>query len=148
VISLNLDLAHLDNALGALDDDFRALTDEAKRLAFEFLQIGAEKKVILPLVITVTEDKRFCSTSIRWSLVEYTFSKGKRKALHKRLRKGRDTHKYSESTFAGIDPEFRSVALIYEEKLAVLRYALARNRAAATLIVVTKKGIARMDGVH
>ncbi|MCK5531593.1 MAG: hypothetical protein KAI85_10120 [Halopseudomonas aestusnigri] len=147
MISLNLDLAHLDNALRELDDDFRALTAEAKRLASEFLEIGAEKKVILPLVITVTEDKRFCSTSIRWSLVEYTFSKGKRKALHKRLRKGRDTHKYSESTFDGIEDEFRSAALVYEEKLAVLRYALARNRAAASQIGVTKKGIARLMGV-
>lgn len=146
-MSFTYESTHLDSALAALDEDFYALTAEAKRLAAEFIAIGAEKKVVLPLVITVTEDKRFCSTSIRWSLVEYKRAKGQKGGvLHNRLRKGRDTHRYSERVFDGIDPEYRSVALIYEEKLAVLRYALARNRAAAVQINATKKGIARMLG--
>ena len=140
MLDLELDTETYDECLSALDRQFAELTKQAQQLSAQFLEVATEKKK-LPILITVSEDKRYRSTAIRWSKVIPTRKEGARRIMVKPIRKGRDTHKYPAIAFRFVDPTLRARVLHYEEMLSVLRYSLSRNCAAHSHLINTKKSL-------
>ncbi|WP_150306345.1 conjugative transfer protein MobI(A/C) [Pseudomonas saliphila] len=128
MLELDMELETYEEMLTVLDRQFEELTAEAKRLMVQFLEIATERNKLLPIVITINEDKRYRSTAIRWSkTVPVRSEGGSKRVLARPIRKGRGTHKYSTSAFAFLEPKLRYQVLLYEECLAIIRYALSRN---------------------
>ncbi|QIB50078.1 MULTISPECIES: conjugative transfer protein MobI(A/C) [Pseudomonas] len=144
MLELDLELETYEEMLIVLDRQFEELTAEAKRLMVQFLEIAAERKILLPIVITINEDKRYRSTSIRWSkTVLVRDERGSKRVLARPMRKGRGTHRYPASAFAFLEPKLRYQVLLYEEWLAIIRYALSRNCTVHSHINHTKNTLAK-----
>lgn len=126
MLDLELDTNAYDECLRALNRQFQELTQQAKDLQTRFMEQEHEGKM-LPVLITVIEDKRYRSTAIRWSRAIPTRKDGKKHILAKAIPKGRDTHKYPASAFSFLEPELQAKVWHYEEMLSLLRYSLARN---------------------
>jgi hypothetical protein len=146
MLDLELDMEAYDECLAALDRQFAELTGEAKRLMAQFVGLADERKQMLPVLITICEDPRYRSTSIRWSKTFPLRKEGSKRVLAKPIRKGRDTHKYPDSTFNFIEPELRAKVLHYEEMLSIIRYSLARNCIAHSHLTHTKKSLTKQLG--
>lgn len=128
-LDLDLCLDTLVSCLEQLDHQYEIYTDQALRFSERFAQLGAELKQFLPILITVTQDKRCTSTTIRWSRVIPTGKAGGKKGfLLKPIRKGRTTYRYPASVFTFLEPDLRARVQRYEDDLALLRTALAGNR--------------------
>lgn len=130
MLFLQMDDAELDEALDAFDRQFDRLTSEANRLAEQYLELGKERKIVLPVVITVVEEKRYRSTAIRWTRVSPRSKSSGLPTAKKAIPKGRNTFKYPDSAFKFLEPELRARVILFEEYLEVLRLGLSKNRTA------------------
>lgn len=138
-LDVDLDSAALSECLALLDRQFDNLTAEARRVSDMY--VAESDKVLLPVVISVSTDKRYRSTTIRWCKAEHVWPNGKRRVALTPLRKGRETHGYPASAFSFLEPELRARVLHFEEILTLLRYSLARNRLCHTQIASTQRAV-------
>lgn len=136
-----LDTDAFDVCLDALDQQFDMLTEEAIRLAESFLAVGEETKGLIPILITVSKDKRSRSTTIRWSKVKPAGPRSSKRLFISPITKGRNTDRYNPAVFRFLKPEIRSRVLLYEEMLSSIRYSLARNREASRHLMNTRVGM-------
>lgn len=145
---IDLKFEIFESCLQQLDDQYRVYTDQARQLAEAFTDLGAQLKVFLPILITVTEDKRCTSTTIRWSRIIPTGKGGGKKGfIVQPIRKGRSTHRYPVSAFAFLEPDLRARVNRFEDDLSVLRTALAGNRSSHRHIMNNVKKLQRMQSV-
>ena len=128
ILDLNMDA--FDVCSEALNRQFDELTEEAKRLAASFLDVGSGRKVLIPIMITVSQDKRHRSTSIRWSKVRPASARSSRRVIVTHIAKGQNKDKYSPSAFRFLEPDVRARVAHYEKMLSVIRFSLRRNREA------------------
>ena len=145
---LDVDIEALNRCMALLDEQFASLVGTAKAKAKAFADAESGSKRLLPVVISVSEDKRYRSVTIRWCKVKKPKPGSKRKVNLEPLRKGRDTHSYAQSSFGFIEPSTRAVVMEYEESLSLIRYALARNSSIYGQIARTIKGLQKMSGAN
>jgi hypothetical protein len=146
-LELDLDIETFDVYESILDSQFAALTAEARRLSASFVRIGQDKKMMLPILITVTSDKRHNSTSIRWSKAKTAGGNSTTRVYLNPLAKGRNKDRYDPSSFRFLEPELRAIVMHYEELLSIIRFSLGRNREAYKHHLYTKQTILKRTGL-
>lgn len=144
---LDLDIEAFDVYESILDSHFAALTAEARRLSESFVRIGQDKKMMLPILITVTSDKRHNSTSIRWCKARPAGSNSTTRVYLNPIAKGRNKDRYDPSSFRFLEPELRAIVMYYEELLSIIRFSLGRNREAYKHHLHTKQTILKRAGL-
>jgi len=134
--------------LRILDEDFIKYTEEAKRLAKLFIEIESGDK-FCQIFITVREHKKCRSTQILWSRLIPAYG-GRKKVWLQQMPKGRG-YRYPESAFKFLNEQTKEKVWVFEERLEVLRFALASNRKLARTLKRTindlERHINRLNGV-
>ncbi len=138
MVKIDLSLDAYEVCSEALNRQFDELTEEAKRIASSFLDFGVERNVLVPIMITVNQDKRHRSTSIRWSKVRPASARSSRRVAITAIAKGQNTDKYPASAFRFLEPDVRARVMLYEEMLSVIRCSLSRNREAHKYLANTR----------